>query len=62
MSTTDATPATYTVAEVAELLGVHVQTVRAAIAHGELPAIALGRRRLVSRAVVERLLAGEDVQ
>lgn len=54
------TPATYTVTEVAELLGVHVQTVRAAIAHGELPVIALGRRRLVSRAVVERLLNGQE--
>jgi len=61
-STTDATPATYTVAETARLLGVHEQTVRAAIAHGELPVVRIGRRQLVARAVLERLLNGQEPQ
>jgi excisionase family DNA binding protein len=56
-STTTATPATYTVAEAAQLLGVHEQTVRAAIAHGDLPVLRLGRRQLIPRAQLDELLA-----
>jgi len=46
------------VREAAFLLGCHPHTVRHAIARGDLPAARLGRRVLVPRAAVERLLAG----
>ena len=48
--------ATLTVAEVASLLGVHRLTVYGAIARGELPAIRLGRRVLIPKDLIDRLL------
>jgi excisionase family DNA binding protein len=54
---------TFTVAEAAERLGVNHQTLRAAIRRGEVPAIRLGRRRVViPRLWVERVLAAEPAK
>jgi excisionase family DNA binding protein len=48
---------TLTVTEAAVLLGVGRNTCYAAIARGELPAVRLGRRLLVPRIALEKLLA-----
>lgn len=50
---------TFTVAECAEMLGVHPDTVRAAIERGELRATRLGRQWLIPASEVERIAAGE---
>lgn len=47
-----------TVEETAAYLGVHHSTVRASIRAGSLPSIRIGRRILVPKAALERLLAG----
>jgi excisionase family DNA binding protein len=49
--------ATLTVAEAAELLGVSSDLVYDAVAEGSLPCIRLGRRVLVPRPALDRLLA-----
>lgn len=46
-----------TVDEAAALLGLHRQTLRAAIDRGEVPAFRLGRRWLVPIAAIEQLLS-----
>jgi excisionase family DNA binding protein len=46
------------ITEAAKRLGVHRETLRAAIARGEIPAGRVGRRWLVPVAAIERLLAG----
>lgn len=46
------------VREAAYLLGCHPHSVRNAIARGDLPHARLGRRVIVPRSAVERLLAG----
>ena len=43
--------------EVARLLGVHPLTVRRAVELGQLPAVEVGRRRLVPKQALEELLA-----
>ncbi len=48
---------TYTVPEVAELLGISRTTTYACIQRGEIPAVMLGRRLVVSRKAVDALLA-----
>lgn len=53
---TFATRTTFTVDEAADLLGIHRQTLYAAIRRGEIPAVRIGRRVLVSRHVLEELL------
>jgi excisionase family DNA binding protein len=50
-----------TLDEAASCLGVHRQSVRAAIERGELRAVRMGRRWLVPVAAIERLLDGEHV-
>jgi excisionase family DNA binding protein len=50
----------YSVEEAAKLLGVGRTTAYLAVARGELPCIRIGRRVVVPRAALERLLAGGD--
>ena len=47
---------TFTVCEVAELLGISRTSAYECVRRGEIPSITLGRRLVVSRAVIERLL------
>jgi excisionase family DNA binding protein len=49
-------PRTYTVAEVAELFGLHPQSVYAAAARGELPAMRFGRRWVFPREAIDAML------
>lgn len=51
--------ATYTVDEAAELLGIARHTAFQAAARGEIPTIRIGRRLLVPRHRLERLLDGD---
>lgn len=44
--------------EVAQILGLDTETVRAAVVRGELPASKLGSQWLIPRAAVDRLAAG----
>lgn len=55
------TPSTYTVDEVAALLGVNRLTVYSAIKRDEapFPTFKIGRRYVIPRAAVDRFLAGE---
>jgi excisionase family DNA binding protein len=48
---------TYTIPEVAELLGISRSAAYACVRRGEIPALALGSRRVVPRAGLEALLA-----
>jgi excisionase family DNA binding protein len=54
---TSAEPQALTIGEAAVRLGVHRETLRAAIERGEIPAARLGRRWLVPVAALDRLLA-----
>lgn len=59
----DIQPATMTVAEAARVLGIGRQTAYDLVRRGELPALRLGKRRLVvPKVALERLLAtaGKD--
>ena len=47
---------TFTVCEVAELLGISRTSAYECVRRGEIPSITLGRRLVVSRAAIERLL------
>lgn len=47
---------TLTVPEVAETLGISTDSVYLAIRRGEIPALRLGRRLLVPREAIDRLL------
>lgn len=49
-----------TVAQVAELMHLSEQTVRAACRRGELPAVHVGRRWIVSAERLKRFLDGEE--
>lgn len=49
---------TYTVEEVARKLGICRNSAYAAVESGDIPSVRIGRRRLVPRAALERLLAG----
>ena len=51
--------AVLTVAEATQLLRVSRPTVLAAVHSGKLPHLRLGRRVLIPRAALERMLAGE---
>ena len=52
--------ATLNVKEVAELLGVHTNTVYTYLASKQIPAIRLGRRWLISRNAVMKWLESDD--
>lgn len=47
---------TYTVNEVAELLGISRTAAYECVRRGEIPAIELGRRLVIARSTVDRLL------
>lgn len=49
----------YTVREAAEKLRVHFNTVYRLIASGEIQAVRVGKRRFVSKAVLDGMLAGK---
>jgi excisionase family DNA binding protein len=52
---------TYSVEEVADVLGLSRSKTYELVAQGEIPVVPLaGRRKLIARATVERLLAGEE--
>jgi excisionase family DNA binding protein len=53
--------ATFDVDEAAKILGLSRNAAYAAVAAGQLPAIRLGRRIVIPRAVLERMLAGQQV-
>jgi excisionase family DNA binding protein len=53
-------PQALTIGEAARRLGVHRETLRAAIDRGEIPAARLGRRWLVPVAVLDRLLSASE--
>jgi excisionase family DNA binding protein len=50
---------TLTVEEAARLLGIGRSAAYAAAARGELPTVRLGRRLVVPRAALDRLLSGD---
>lgn len=52
--------AVLTVGEAAEVLGVSRATAYAAVTAGQIPSVRLGKRLVVPRAALERLLAGDD--
>ena len=56
---TDVQRKTYTVDQAAELLGIGRNTAYEAVRRGEIPTIKIGRRLLVPRAALERMLAGD---
>ena len=51
---------TYTIEETARILGLGRSSAYAAAARGEIPTIRIGRKLLVSRRALERLLAGDS--
>ena len=51
---------TYTVTEVAELLGISRSSAYQCVRRGEIPSLVLGRRVVVPRSAVERLLTGVE--
>ena len=51
---------TYTVEEVAKLLGIGRNQAYEGVARNEIPSIRIGRRLLVPRAALERLLGKDD--
>lgn len=51
---------TYTVDEAAERLGIGRNAAYEAIKRGELPALRIGRRLVVPRAALDRLLSGAE--
>jgi excisionase family DNA binding protein len=50
---------TYSVDEAAQLLGVSRTAAFGAVRRGEIPGIRVGKRRLVLREALDRMLAGE---
>jgi excisionase family DNA binding protein len=52
-------PRTYTIEEVAQILGTGRNSTYQAAKRGDLPVIRIGRRLLVPRAALDKLLSGE---
>ena len=50
------TPATYTVEEVAKILGIGRNSAYEAVRSGQIPSLRIGKRLLVSRIVLDSLL------
>lgn len=55
----DNTKRTYSVEEAARLLGIGRNTAYDAVNRGEIPSIRIGRRLVIPRDALERMLAGE---
>ena len=53
-------PRTYTVDEAAELLGIGRNGAYEGVRSGQIPSIRIGKRILVPKAALERMLAGKD--
>lgn len=51
-------PITYSVAEVAEALGISIGLARAAVKRGIIPSVKVGRRVLVPRSALDAMLSG----
>jgi excisionase family DNA binding protein len=51
---------TYDIGEAARLLGISSMSVYLAVRRGELPTIKIGKRLLVPKAALNRLLAGAE--
>jgi excisionase family DNA binding protein len=60
--TTSVLPATYTIDEYAQKLGVGRNTAYEAAHRGEIPVIKIGKRLLVPRAAGDKMLEGEVVR
>jgi excisionase family DNA binding protein len=60
MNTSALSPRTYRVEEAAQLLGVGRNQFYAALKRGDIPSIRIGKRLLVSKAVLDRLLDGGE--
>lgn len=56
-----ATPLTYTVPEAAALIGLCKTAFYAAVRKGEVPSLKIGRRIVIPRAALDRLLNGEVI-
>jgi excisionase family DNA binding protein len=54
--------ATLSIKEAAHVLGVGKNQMYAAVRAGEVPVVKIGSRLLVSRAILERMLLGEQVR
>lgn len=52
----------YTVQEAASVLGLSSQTIRAEIRAGRLAAARVGRKYLIPRSTIQRLVNGEDYE
>ena len=50
----------FSVKETAQLLGIARSTAWAAVWRGQVPTIRIGRRRLVPKVALERMLLGKD--
>jgi excisionase family DNA binding protein len=48
------------VCEAAVLLGCSIETVRRRVRDGRIPSVKIGRKVLISREILQRLLAGES--
>jgi excisionase family DNA binding protein len=55
----DETRKTYTIAEVKQLLGVGTNAAYNAVHRGDIPVIKIGKRLLVSKAALDRILEAE---
>ncbi len=53
---------TVTVREAGEILGIGRNSAYAAVERGEIPVIRVGKRLVVPRAALERLLTGQTLQ
>lgn len=60
MTSQDSERLTVTVEEAAELLGIGRNSAYAAVDRGELPSVRIGRRLLIPRAALERMLREAD--
>lgn len=59
MAVADGTPLTVTIKEAAKMLGIGESLAYEAARSGQIPTIKIGRRLLVSKAGLERMIAGE---
>jgi len=58
----EGTKLTFTVEETAKLLGIGRNSAYEAVARGEIPVIRVGKRLLVPKAALEKLLSGNQTK